>query len=300
VDQRAKVIAVGADKVTATDETGASLYGAQPRTTGAVYLYTQATEFREATGHQMYYPAWATSYPLILSTHNDIDVLHSDASTFPQAPQHGAVATERAKIQPIGPRGETDHFGFSVAVDHNNLVAGAPGEGNKGLQAGAAYIFDTTFRNIQFAATTATVVEADPGKHSDHSKTNQAYRRYASISVNLLREGDVSNELKLQYTTSDITARGVTPYQAEICSNTPYPRRTGDICGDYVSSRGVVTFLKRENLAIIEIQITDDECLENTESFLLQLSNLGGDPLVGELYRMTISIDDNDAGKGKC
>ena len=35
-------------------------------------------------------------------------------------------------------------------------------------------------------------------------------------------------------------------------------------------------------------------------SFLLQLSNLGGDPLAGELYRMTISIDDNDAGKGKC
>ena len=63
---------------------------------------------------------------------------------------------------------------------------------------------------------------------------------------------------------------------------------------------GVVTFLKRENLAIIEVHITDDECLEDTESFLLQLSNLGGDPLVGELYRMTISIDDNDAGKGKC
>ena len=186
----------------------------------------------------MYYPAWATSYPLILSTHNNIDVLHSDASTFPQAPQKGVVATERAKMQPIGPRGETDHFGFSVAVDQYNVVAGAPGEGNKGLEAGAAYVFDTTFLNIQFATTTATVVEADPGKHKDHSKMNQAYRRYASISVNLLREGDVSNELKLQYTTSDITARGVTSYQAEICAKTPHPRRTRDICGDYISSRG--------------------------------------------------------------
>ena len=68
----------------------------------------------------------------------------------------------------------------------------------------------------------------------------------------------------------------------------------------YTHSSGVVTFLKRENLAVIELHITDDECLENTESFLLQLSNLGGDPLAGELYRMTISIDDNDAGKGKC
>ena len=53
MDQRAKLIAVGADQVTATDETGASLYGDQPRTAGAVYLYTQATEFREATGHQV-------------------------------------------------------------------------------------------------------------------------------------------------------------------------------------------------------------------------------------------------------
>merc|ERR1712032_1016996 len=112
---------------------------------------------------------------------------------------------------------------------------GAPGEGNMGLKAGAAYVFDTT---------TATVVEADPGKHSDHSKMNQAHRHYTSISVNLLREGDVRNEVKLQYTTTDITARGVTPYQAGICSKTPYPQRTGAICGDYISSRGVVTFLK--------------------------------------------------------
>ena len=53
VDQRAKVIAVGADEVLTTNANGASLYGNQPRHTGAVYLYTQATEFREATGHQV-------------------------------------------------------------------------------------------------------------------------------------------------------------------------------------------------------------------------------------------------------
>ena len=176
---------------------------------------------------------------MILSTHNNVDVLHADASTFPQAPQYGAAATERAKIQPIGPRGDTDRFGFSVAVDQYNVIAGAPGEGYRGLEAGAAYVFDTTFRNIQFATTTATVVEADPGKRSDHSKTNQAYRRYGSISVNVLRQGDVRNEVKLQYATTDITARGVTPYQAAICAKTPAAQRTQAICGDYISSRGM-------------------------------------------------------------
>ena len=53
VDQRAKIIAVGADQVVTTDATGASLYGDKPRNSGAVYLYTQATEFREATGQQV-------------------------------------------------------------------------------------------------------------------------------------------------------------------------------------------------------------------------------------------------------
>ncbi len=153
---------------------------------------------------------------------------------------------------------------------------------------------------MQFPQRSALVAEADPGDHDVHAVGYRLVSHVTWLSVDLTRSGDVSKELDVAYTTSDVTARGVTPDEASVCLATPYRNRTSEICGDYVHSRGTAHFLPRETLTQIVLPIMDDECAEETETFHLQLSTIGGDALMGELYHMTIEIDDNDVGLPTC
>jgi hypothetical protein len=53
----------------------------------------------------------------------------------------GTAWTQQAKLTPSAGADFEDHFGFSVAVDGDTAVVGAPLDGTAGFRAGAAYVF---------------------------------------------------------------------------------------------------------------------------------------------------------------
>lgn len=56
------------------------------------------------------------------------------------APTHARAQCEQARLAPSDPAID-DHFGFSVAMDGDTIVAGASGDDDAGSSAGAAYVF---------------------------------------------------------------------------------------------------------------------------------------------------------------
>ena len=311
VSQEHGLIAVGAHNAQAVNQFSRVETGGSSKVgTGAVYLYTRQEEYRDAFGQQVHYASWAQDFAHALRGYTDVEEMLTDVAANPNFPTANAVSTERLRLQSTGPRAAGDMFGFSVAVAEDRLVVGAPLAGFSGytsltrsggvVRSGAAYVFQTEFRTVQFSERFATVAEADPGDHSVHAIGYRLVSHVTWLTVELTRSGDVGKGLEVAYATSDITAQGVTPDEASVCLQTPYRNRTSQICGDYVHTKGTVEFLPRETLTQIVIPIMDDECAEDTESFQLQLSTIGGDPLVGELYHMTVSIDDNDFESSKC
>ena len=278
--------------------------------TGAVYVYTRQDEYRDAFANQVHYASWAQDYAHATRGYSDLDEMQTDHAADPNFPTKLAVSTERVRLQSVGPRADGDMFGFSVAVADDRVVVGAPGASYSGYQhvphsvgmirPGATFAYNSEFRFVQFSQRSAVVAEADPGDHAVHEIGYRSVSHITWLAVELTRSGDASKSLHIGYSTSDITAVGVTPDEAAICLETPYRNRTSEICGDYVHSKGVVEFLPRETLAQIVIPIMDDECTEGAEAFQLQLNTVGGDPLLGELYHMVIEIDDNDFGSAEC
>jgi hypothetical protein len=278
---------------------------------GAVYIFTRQEEFRDAYGAQVHYASWAQDYAHALRSYSDVDAMLTDVAANPIFPSTNSVSTERLRLQAVGPQNPGDSFGFSVALSADSLLVGAPGVGYSGYAStsrsggiarhtGAGYMLDTRFRFAQFSKRRAIVAEADPGDHSTHQPGYRLIAHVTWLTVELTRSGDMTDALRLGYVTSDVTAQGVTQTEAEQCLATPYRNRTSSLCGDYVHLQGEVQFLARESLAQIVIPIMDDECSEGTEDFILQLTTIGGEPLLGEVYSMVVEIHDNDFEKNEC
>lgn len=313
VSQRQGLIAVGAPSSYRFGELGTCIGEDAPgggdakrdSESGTVYLFTRMLMFRDAAGLLKHYPAWGQTFANMATEHETLQELEGNEALWSVYPGAGSAVSEQAKIGAIGPRGDDDHFGSSVALDldTHSLVIGATGESCYGMNSGAAYIYDTEFRRVQFTKSHDSIAEANPGDHNGElvQQWDKQHEHFTSIVLNVIRGGDTSKALHVHYSTSDHTATGVSEGQAELCYATAHEDRSHSICGDYVQTSGDLYFAPNEQLAKIVIQITDDECYEpGTEEFHVQLSVLGGDPIVGELSRMTIRIDDNDSEHLAC
>jgi hypothetical protein len=162
-------------------------------------------------------------------------------------------------------------------------MVGSPGEDTKGLGSGAAYAINTEFQRVRF-------------EHKKYQVLENGFRGENKIQLNVLRDGDLSGALTVQWATSDITAIGVHPQDYRYCMNLPTnAHRKASACGDYMQGSGEITFLPTEFSKPIVVYIVDDYCYEYYMEYIrVQLIAAGGGPLIGERYTATIRIDDND------
>ena len=118
-----------------------------------------------------------------------------------------------------------DRLGSSVAISGYTALVGAPGDSRLQPQAGAVASIDTEYQRIHFEKAEYVVTE-------DH--------RLKRAIVRVLRDGDTSEPLMLEWATRDITAIGVNATVAAECDLLPYANRSRAGCGDYTQKSGVV------------------------------------------------------------
>lgn len=126
--------------------------------------------------------------------------------------------------------------------------------------------------------TSAIVAIADddaPGVQFSNSSYNTG-EESNSILVTVMRTGDLSGEVTVDYTTSDGSA-------------------VADI--DYSTTSGTLMFADGESSKTIEISIFDDAEYEQEEAFNITLTNPVGASL-GMLDAASVTITDNDKKKG--
>ena len=109
-----------------------------------------------------------------------------DSASHPRA---GAVYTfikeesglwaQESKLTAIV-KGERDHFGWSVAIEGNHLIVGAPGDNENGADAGAAYIFT---RNQTSWAHLAKLLPSDGASADEFGYNVDLMNNYAIASA---------------------------------------------------------------------------------------------------------------------
>jgi hypothetical protein len=214
--------------------------------------------------------------------------LLNDKITFPNFPKLGAVATERAKIQPVSKVSE-GHFGWSVALDEYNLLVGAPSENQYSTASGSAYFYSIETAAEGILSSQQTVI-------LEHAPDTNG-----KIGVQFFRLGDLSSELNFHFATSDGTAVGISQGRLAHCIGTALPFRTGADCGDFVHTSGWATFNPGQSNIKIFVTIMDDFCQEpELENFFMHISVPGGPTLNSQYFRSIIRIDDNDLGYRLC
>lgn len=96
-----------------------------------------------------------------------------------------------------------------------------------------------------------------------------------SVDIRVLRLGDFSGHVSVDYTTLDGSAEAST---------------------DYIAQNGTITFTPGISERFINIEIIDDDIFEQDESFFIQLSNPTNGAVLGQKCLATILILDDDHG----
>jgi len=193
-------------------------------------------------------------------------------------------------------------FAFSVGVSKKTVIVGAPGVSalaqvggsrpdvnpssiHEYPQSGAAYFIDLGAANISFKEPEFAVTENNP----------LGINSFQTVSIPVVRFGDLATRAYVAYHTSDITAFGISEAHAVFCQSLNYTDRGQHYCGDYVQQSGVLNFDPFDSQVEFEIRIINDSCNEHHPKFVrLQLSIPGGPPLLGEQYIARLRIDDDD------
>jgi len=139
-----------------------------------------------------------------------------------------------------------------------------------------AYFFNLRWQNVKFSSIEYVAIEGVDSK--------------AIITV--MRD-DISAQLSIGYSTSDLTAIGVDRHKFHTCSNLRLEDRSG--CGDYEQSSGILTFAIGQNEATFNISIVNDSCWERHIKYVqLNLHIPGAAAIQGEHFRAQLRIDDDD------
>ncbi|RHZ19821.1 hypothetical protein DYB26_001316 [Aphanomyces astaci] len=244
--------------------------------TGSVYLFSRIDAVKDGAGNVLSPPKW--------------------------------LGKETAKFQ-SSDKTPAAQWGYAVALNGARLAVGSPGVGGG---AGCGYVFDTRFLQISFAVPEVGVLE------------NVAS---GQVIVVVIRSGDLSAPLTIgyvgsptmdaincvrcishkkneiayvcRYATSDRSAVGIDSDWYTACLGMMIQNRVR--CGDYVQTRGELTFNVGESNKVIAVSIVDDWCYEQYPKYIaLRLNVLGGDVLLGEQFAMVIRIDDDDFGRDTC
>lgn len=94
------------------------------------------------------------------------------------------------------------------------------------------------------------------------------------IDVVILRDLHINtNQIIIEYSTSDITAKGIDSIAFERCLSIPVGSRGGDFCGDYLQTSGTLVIDEGASSGIFKVQIVDDLCHERFPEFI-QVSDI--------------------------
>lgn len=89
------------------------------------------------------------------------------------------------------------------------------------------------------------------------------------ITVSILRDVNVYNDiLQLEYSTSDLSAKGVDRAKYTECLKLPPMQRGPAHCGDYEHTSGIMTILAGDNIGTFTVGIIDDLCRERFMEFI--------------------------------
>ena len=229
--------------------------------------------------------------------------------------------TEHAKLQPPQ-KTHGDRFGASVDIDEgHHLIVGAPrNAGITGIlpmprrETGLAHFYDVEFLNVRFSTGSDAGLPAKDGFWGGASNEEGSFGGQGShilvsesmyyqgahqydysqnfLELELVRRGELGKPLTVGYATSDITAIGNSPVDADLCFS--YPTDFRGMCGDYVQTKGYATFAAGQSLVHIRVYLIDDHCPEPEEYFRVNLFVPGGDVIIGPEYSSTIRIEDDD------
>ncbi|KDO30160.1 hypothetical protein SPRG_05352 [Saprolegnia parasitica CBS 223.65] len=189
---------------------------------------------------------------------------------------------ETAKLQAVN-KAAGAQFGYAVSVTMGHVAVGSPGAAAVN-NIGLGYIFNTQFLQVSVAAKEVGVKENDVNGHA---------------IVMLLRAGNSTAPLTIEYATSDLDARGVDALRFAQCLRMLIPNR--EQCGKYQQTSGEVTFAAGVTSIAIPVPIMNDNCYTEGESYVaVHLNVPGGDVLLGEQFSMRIRIDDDDFGQPLC
>ncbi|ETW09107.1 hypothetical protein, variant [Aphanomyces invadans] len=207
-----------------------------------------------------------------------IDAIRDGAGNVLAPPKW--LARETAKFQ-SSDKSPGAQWGYAVSLNGPRLAVGSPGFGG---DTGCGYVYDTRFLQVSFASPEVGVLENVVS---------------GQVIVVVLRTGDLSQPLTIGYATSDSSAVGIDSTWFAACLGMMIQNRVR--CGDYLQTRGELTFNIGESNKVIAVSIMDDWCYEQYPKYIsLRLNVLGGDVLLGEQFAMVIRIDDDDFGRDPC
>lgn len=227
--------------------------------------------------------------------------VRTDIGTFISKPYW--MPQENMKLQyPDLAESERGQFGYSVSLTGYDAIVGAPGKpaigpigsdypdhNSASLRAypngGAMYSIDVSAVNVRFEQKEYSVLE-------NHQTLASMQNR---VKIQVRRFSDLNTTVQVTYSTSDITANGVSEAQAAYCQTLLYTKRGQNYCGDYVQQSGVITFDPDDEVVEFELRTINDNCNEgHSEYVLLQLGIPGGPVILGEQYVARLRIDDDD------
>jgi hypothetical protein len=152
-------------------------------------------------------------------------------------------------------------------------------------EGGAGFVYDGSIVNVRFKQAVYVVNENHPTVFSYPN----------SVRIQVQRRGDLSQALSVGYSTSDLTANGISEAMLAFCTGVFYKERGQHFCGDYVQQSGIITFFPHDSEVEFTLRTVNDNCNENRPEFVkLQLSLPGGPPLLGAPYVALLRIDDDD------
>ncbi|HJX93926.1 MAG TPA: Calx-beta domain-containing protein [Pyrinomonadaceae bacterium] len=174
-------------------------------------------------------------------------------------------------------------FGGNVDISGSSIIIAASLDaGTSGSFIGAAYVF------ADESATPTPTPTPTPPIIQLNSNSIQFDEASGSGLITVTRTGSITSPSSVDYSTSD------DPLAMQLCSSVN--GKASSRC-DYSTTVGTLTFAIGETSKTISIPITDDVYSEGPETFTITLSNPTGATL-GSPATATITINDNDAGKG--
>lgn len=166
------------------------------------------------------------------------------------------------------------------------IVVGSPGNDGYSLEAGAVYFFQASFTAISFAQPEFRVLEGTD----------------SSATITVLRDVNIfSGELAIEFSTSDISAKGIDSAKYASCLAMAASLRANAGCGDYEQTTGIIYFSEGANSGGFEINLMNNQCRQRYFRYIqLTLSVPGSSALQGELVSAKVRLDDDDFLQPEC